>query len=84
MKNIGKDDNMTETAGMPRHPASIRDANQSYIPEIERLVDVSILATSPRRKGTSSWLSRAISSVSMPSASMLQDSSDNVGKNGKR
>lgn len=45
MKNIGKDDNMTETAGMPRHPASIRDANQSYIPEIERLVDVSILAT---------------------------------------
>ena len=36
---------MTEAVGMPRHPASIGDADPSEIPKIERLVDVSILTT---------------------------------------
>ena len=45
MKCIGNNDNISEAEGMPRHAVSFLDADQSNIPRIERLVDVSILTT---------------------------------------
>ena len=45
MKCIGKNDNISGAVGMPRHPSSFEDVDQTNIPRIERLVDVSILTT---------------------------------------
>ena len=45
MKCIGNNDNITGAVGMLRHPASLEDMDQTNIPRIERLVDVSILTT---------------------------------------
>lgn len=45
MKYIGNNDNISEAEGMPRYSAPLFDADQSNIPRIERLVDVSILTT---------------------------------------